>query len=191
MASMISTVIKRAREVRWQPYWDRQVIAAAGTFNTDVSFFQVVRTNAILGNMQSAGQFPYPKQFWITGVSCFLQNCAGAAQASIGMLELTVQNLMAVTTFSFEMGDKKYLQVPLFMLGAAGGSYAGALPTSAIAAQLGWPTCGNYYRVKPSLKIPSQQNFIAKLLVGNVTVTVAAADSATIVLHGYEERAVQ
>src|SRR5512142_738483 len=91
MANIVQQVISRSRERRLQPYWETQNVAAA-TFGTR-TFFQTVPTAGlggrpgalplIAGNMQTAGQFPNPKQFWVHGVSVFVDTVSATATTAI------------------------------------------------------------------------------------------------------------
>ena len=176
-------------EVIWQPLYEYQTYPTTG--QTQLTFFQNP-VGAIAGglsttNVRSAGQFPRPQQFLITGIQVTFEVGAAIAVDAIARVQTNWQDAFDVANagnLELFIGSKAYLNdAPLgvfpqqYGLGGAGDTSA-ATTTAAtdIAKVLDYARpVGKYYQITP-VKIPANQNFNVTLNwpEGVVTVTTAA-----------------
>lgn len=180
-SNMLAQGIAAAREVRQQPYWAQLDVNTTA----DLRFFNVVPATAVLGNMQTASQFPAPKQGLIYGISAYLPPDTPLADA------VEIMGNAAGTTgrvIVFRIADKEYLRIPIWLACQAGGLHTTGATVAVQSVTNGWPSSQNFYHIKPALLVPVQQNFEV-LLINNSALTGAVF--LTLLLHVTEERAVQ
>jgi hypothetical protein len=179
-------------------------VSAAGIWNAETSFFQVVQNHPSAGNMSVAGQLPAPKELVVRSVTVkpylAIIGAAGVPASqwlpvAAGILLTDVMTLEAFGGMVFYIADKEYLRLPLYMVPGGGG---GSFSTTAAGAAANWGTPFSFNRFKLNLPLilPMQQNFrivIPAPPIAPVAFTGAGADTVviTIGLHGDERRAVQ
>jgi len=177
-------------EVIWQPTYEYQTYPTTG--QTQLTFFQnpvgAVAGGLSTTNIRSAGQFPRPQEFLVTGIQVTFE--AGAAIATATTAAPTVQSnwqdafdVANAGNLELFIGSKSYLNdAPLgvfpqqFGISGAGDSATatGTAVLQTIRLDYARPV-GKYYQITP-VKIPANQNFNVTLNwpEGAVTVTTAA-----------------
>ncbi len=189
-------------EVIWQPTYEIQAYPAAGA--AQITFFQnpVGAGGLTLAdtNMESAGQFPRPKEFLITGIQVFFEPGNAVAQASLDATVAQenwndVSDVMNGEAFlNLFVGSKSYLiDAPLskFTQQFRLGGVANAAYTGTNAAAIGTAVdyavhSGRYYSITP-VKLPSNQNFNVSLNFPAVIAT-SVAGRIGVILDGFQYR---
>jgi hypothetical protein len=165
-------------EVIWQPTYEYQTYLAAG--QTQLTFFQnpvgAVAGGLSTTNVRSAGQFPRPQEFLITGIQVTFE--VGAAVSIAAATQTNLQDVFDVTNsgnLELFIGSKSYLNdAPIGVFpqqwGVGGLTSNGAVQSADYARPV-----GKYYQITP-VKIPANQNFNVTLNwpEGLVTVTTEA-----------------
>lgn len=185
-------------EVIWQPTYEYQTYPTTG--QTQLTFFQNP-VGAIAGglsttNIRSAGQFPRPQEFLITGIQVVFEVGAAIAVDAIARVQTNWQDAFDVANsgnLELFIGSKAYLNdAPIgvfpqqFGIGGAGDTSA-ATTTSAtdIAKVLDYARpVGRYYQITP-VKIPANQNFNVTLNWPEGAVTVTTAGVIGVRLDGF------
>ena len=192
MANAVSTaigmVVRRGREVRYQPYWEKKTIS---TGVSDLSYFTTLPTSADLGNMQVAGQFPAPRQYKILGFAVFV-HIIGVIADTANFVK-SIRNILQ-TVFILTIADKEYLRFPGWMAAGGGGVHTGtgpAAPSQESFIQGGHPLTYNYLRLPIPITIPMQQNFAVRQTWGAIAAGVGTGVDCTVSMYGVEERAIQ
>lgn len=196
-----------AKDVIFNPIWDRQVYPAAGA--AVMKFFQVQESGSKTRsstNMTLAGQIPQPEIFLATGI--YVDFVSGAklvngAQATATAVADWAQDMLAVMysgNLEFRIGTKDYASgAPLaffpppyhFEMHAAlsdATTAAAALLTVASSSAI----CGDTYAISPT-EIPAGQNFQVTLNwpEGQVATPSGLAGTIGVGLLGYRYRPVQ
>lgn len=187
-------------EVIWQPQYDYQSYPMAGA--TQFTFFQtpVGQNGATLADtsMRSAGQFPSPQEFLITGIQVVFTPggafSAGNLAAAIAQENWNdVGDVMLGNAFlELFVGSKAYLDDgPLAkfgqtfgIVGNGDGRAATTVAATTINTQIDYARhSSKYYSITP-VKIPKTQNFNVTL---NFPAAIAIAANATIgvILDGF------
>jgi len=195
--------VNRAKQVEviWQPKYDYQTYAAAGT--TKITFFQSTvgtgGTTLADTNMEASGQVPSPKAQLVTGIQVFFDAGNAVAQATAAATAQENWNdvtdvLLGSAYLNFFVGSKDYLtDAPLAKFaqqfcvgGTADSAYTGtnATPLGTIVDYA--VGRGRYYAITP-VKLPSNQNFNVSL---NFPTAIAINTDARIgvILDGFEYR---
>lgn len=166
-------------EVIWQPVYEYQDYAAAG--QNQLTFFQnpvgAVAGGLSTTNMRSAGQFPRPQEFLVTGIQVTFE--VGAAVAAAAAIATNVQDAFDVMNsgnLELFIGSKSYLNdAPLGVFPQQYGlQVEDEQGTGAFGSNYARPQ-GKYYSITP-VKIPANQNFNVTLnWPEGVVATVTAA----------------
>lgn len=163
-------------EVIWQPLYDYQDYANAGT--TQLTFFQrPVGSNGITlatTNMRSQGQLPSPQEFLVTGIQLFFQppdaimTSANATADAVNNWNDVNDVMNGLAHLQVFIGSKAYLDdAPLskftqqFKLNGNSALTTGDPDTSYKAFDYAVHV-GKYYAITP-VKIPQNQNFSVAL----------------------------
>lgn len=187
-------------EVIWQPTYDYQVYGAAGA--TTFTFFQNTVGSAGAptladSNIRSAGQFPRPQEFLVTGIQVLFTpgNAVALAAQAIATAQENwndVSDVMFGNAFlDLFIGSKSYLQDgPLAkftqqfrLTGTADQSDT----TTAGASQKTFVDysvhAGRYYSITP-VKIPANQNFNVTLNFPAL-IPIAVDGTIGVILDGF------
>lgn len=188
-------------EVIWQPQYDFQTYATAGA--TQFTFFQTTigagGTTLADTSIRSAGQFPRPQEFLITGIQVYFR--PGEEPETVGLADDAQQDfvndvfavLFGNAWLELFIGSKPYLQDgPLakftqqFKLM---GDSAISDSTTAGAAQksvISYAThCGRYYSITP-VKLPANQNFNVNINFPAAVATPSGNDARIgVILDGF------
>lgn len=166
-------------EVIWQPTYEYQAYAAAG--QAQLTFFQnpvgAVAGGLSTTNMRSAGQFPRPQEFLVTGIQVTFE--VGAAVVGAAAIATNVQDAFDVLNsgnLEFFVGSKSYLNdAPIGVFPQQYGlQIEDEQGTGAFGSNYARPQ-GKYYSITP-VKIPANQNFNVTLnWPEGVVATVTAA----------------
>ena len=174
-------------EVIWQPLYEYQAYAAAG--QTLLTFFQnpvgAVAGGLSTTNVRSAGQFPRPQEFLITGIQVTFE--VGAAVSIAAAAQTNLQDVFDVSNsgnLELFIGSKSYLNdAPLGVFpqqwGVGGETSNGAVQSADYARPV-----GKYYQITP-VKIPANQNFNVTLNWPEGVVTVNNAGVVGVRLDGF------
>lgn len=166
-------------EVIWQPHYEYMAYAAAG--QNQLTFFQnpvgAVAGGLSTTNMRSAGQFPRPQEFLITGLQVTFE--VGAVVVGAAAIATNVQDAFDVMNsgnLELFIGSKAYLNdAPIGVFPQQYGlQIEDEQGTGAFGSNYARPQ-GKYYSITP-VKVPANQNFNVTLNwpEGVVTVTTAA-----------------
>jgi len=175
-------------EVIWQPLYEYQAYAALG--QTLLTFFQNP-VGAIAGglsatNVRSAGQFPRPQEFLITGIQVTFEVGAVVAQA-VAAVQSNWQDVFDVSNsgnLELFIGSKSYLNdAPLGVFPQQWGVGGAAQSGATVAADYARPV-GKYYQITP-VKIPANQNFNVTLNWPEGIVPVTTAGTIGVRLDGF------
>lgn len=184
MANAMSLLVRKGREVRYQPYWEKQ---SRTTAVADRLFFTTIPASADLGNMQVAGQFPAPKQYRVLGFGIYTKittpAVAGVNSLSIGM--------MLDTVFIFSIADKEYLRFTGWMAAGGGGVVSSGALSTDTWTQGGQALPYAWLKLATWVLIPMQQNFQVRQSNGAIVAAPNVSVDCTVVMHGLEERAIQ
>lgn len=170
--------------------WDTQTYTS-GTTTSLVNFFNV-RATPDLSNMETAFQLPAPKAFLIRAIRFFVKQRPIAITATVGSAFPAaldnVAQLINTGVLTFTVGNKQYMQEPLWALTAGGGASGpmGVAVSSGLATQFGIDYAQNGIadpRAVNTLPVPlfiaPQINFNARIdwaaaltLTGNQALTV-------------------
>lgn len=184
MPSAMSLLVRKGREIRYQPYWEKQ---SRTTSVADRLFFTSIPATADLGNMQVAGQFPAPKQYRVLGFGVYIKIGAPAAAAANSIdIAKTLD-----TVFIFSIADKEYLRFTGWMAAGGGGVTGSGTLASDVWVQGGQALPYAWLKLATWVLIPMQQNFQVRQTNGAVTATANLSYDTTVVMHGLEERAIQ
>ena len=187
-----------------EPRYDTNTILAAGTtlltyfaqpLGQGTSAFGGAATAKTLAdtNMELAGQLPAGYNFIILGFR---------VQPSFRLTQADAVQWSAGCWFTFTIGSKPYLRVPVDTLPAGAGPFGFYTQTAAATAAVashGYPTLSNSYQIgKKPLELQQTQNFQATLQwVSVVAVTTtqttqpAAGMPVRVFLDGFLKRIVQ
>jgi len=179
-------------------WYDTMTYVSAGSIL--LTYFNVVRANLALGNMEVAGQLASPKAFFMRAIRVKLNQimystaAAGAAAAQTGAIQ-DQMTLIETGILQLTIGQKIYGQWPLWMLPAGGGNVPFAVSATATVAQVGqngFPDSRVVYSLSKPLFIAPQINFKIDLMwpAGAVT-TVATAPNIVVAIDGDLIRPVQ
>lgn len=184
-------------EVIWQPQYDYQAYAMAGA--TQFTFFQtpVGGAGATLAttSMRSAGQFPSPQEFLITGIQVmFLPgNAIAQSQAAAGTAQENWNDVFDVmfgnAWLELFVGSKAYLQDgPLAKFAQqfrlTGGGWTTGAGSVATTDFVDYAVhAGRYYTITP-VKIPKNQNFNVTLNFP-AAVGISVAGTIGVILDGF------
>jgi hypothetical protein len=196
-----STQYAGAQESLGWVWWDT-VTYTSGT-TTTLTLFNAIRATRDLGNMELAGAFPFPKGFLIRVIRFFLKGRprsiarAASTNPNTGQLD-NVAQLINTGHFELTVGNKSYLQVPLWMLTSGGGASgiialqgATADPGAAIDyAQNGIADPRAVYSLTRPIFIEPQINFFGTL-AWPAAVTLTGDHTLCIALDGDIVRQVQ
>lgn len=187
-----------ATEAIWQPFYDFQSYAAAGT--TSMIFYQVPNGQASKTyadtNMVLPGQFPAPTAFLCTAIMiAFFPGATSSATSTTAVAQTNVNDVVAIANGGFmelTIGSKVYLRdAPL-------GKFAPNFTVNGFTALLGSTTApnmittafaraaGRYYEITPFL-IPQSQNFNVSLY-WPTAVSVATTGRIGVILDGFYYR---
>lgn len=186
-----------------EPRYDTNFIPTAGVQQL-LFFAQPIGTgqsvwNAAAGatkniadtNMDLAGQLPAGYNFVVLGFRIM---------ASFNMTIADATLAFNAASFTFTIGSKDYLRVPVRTIPSGGGSYAGAGTAAGALASLGIPDLRNAYSIaRQPLELAQTQNFNARINWGGapqaVTTTMAGGTTAgcaglpvTVFLDGFLKR---
>lgn len=188
-------------EVIWQPQYDFQTYATAGA--TQFTFFQTTigagGTTLADTSIRSAGQFPRPQEFLITGIQVYFR--PGEEPETVGLADDAQQDfvndvfavLFGNAWLELFIGSKPYLQDgPLakftqqFKLmgdsAISDSSTAGASQKSVISYAT---HCGRYYSITP-VKLPANQNFNVNINFPAAVATPSGNDARIgVILDGF------
>ena len=175
-------------EVIWQPTYEYQTYPTTG--QTQLTFFQnpvgAVAGGLSTTNVRSAGQFPRPQEFLITGIQVTFEVGAVVGQA-VAAVQSNTQDVFDVSNsgnLELFIGSKSYLNdAPIGVFpqqwGIANDNAAGAI----VATDYSRPV-GKYYQITP-VKIPANQNFNVTLNWPEGAVTVVTAGVIGVRLDGF------
>jgi len=174
-------------EVIWQPTYEYQTYPVGG--QTQLTFFQNP-VGAIAGglsatNVRSAGQFPRPQEFLITGIQVTFE--VGAAVSVAAAVQTNLQDVFDVSNsgnLELFIGSKSYLNdAPIGVFpqqwGIQNDNAAGAVVSSDYSRPV-----GKYYQITP-VKIPANQNFNVTLNWPEGAVPVTTAGVIGVRLDGF------
>lgn len=186
-------------EVIWQPQYHYQSYAMAG--QTQLTFFQVPLgqsgTTKADTSMVSAGQFPRPQEFLVTGIQVYVKPAtavalAGQAPATAQLNWLDVSKMLLSSAWlELFIGSKAYLDDgPLVkfpqVFGLVGAGWRSSAST-AVASGDAWIDYarggGRYYSITP-VKLPANQNF-AVTLNWPTAQSISAAATIGVILDGF------
>ena len=190
-------------EAIWQPLYDYQTYALAGT-TTEYSFFQRAQGGAGVTyadtNMDTGGSLPFPKKMLVTTITVVVfpgtpVNTVEAAAAGVGLNWDDVYTIGKAGWLEFFVGSKQYLIdapmmkfPPRFRL--AGAAAIGAVTTTASATPWGnldYATfAGEAYDITPIYLEPNQ-NFRVSLHFPTTTAINADAKIG-VILDGWQMR---
>lgn len=189
-----------ATEAIWQPFYDFQSYASAGT--NQQTFFQVPvgsgatpKTYADT-NMQLAGQFPAPTAFLCTAIMVYFDpGAADSTTQTTAAAQTNINDVIAVSNsgyLEFTIGGKVYLRdaplgkfAPNFTIN--GFASISANFTAPVLTQTGFArAAGRYYEITPFL-IPQSQNFNVTLYWPTVQSTVSTGRIG-IIMDGFYYR---
>ena len=148
-------------EVIWQPTYEYQDYLVGG--HTQLTFFQNT-VGALAGglsttNVRSAGQFPRPQEFLITGIQVTFE--VGAAVSIAAATQTNFQDVFDVSNsgnLELFIGSKSYLNdAPIGVFPQQWG-VGGELSNGAVQSADYARPVGKYYQITP-VKIPANQNF--------------------------------
>jgi len=175
-------------EVIWQPTYEYQDYLAAG--HTQLTFFQST-VGALAGglsttNIRSAGQFPRPQEFLITGVQVTFEVGAVVGQAAAAV-QSNLQDVFDVSNsgnLELFIGSKSYLNdAPIGVFPQQYGILNENAAGATVATDYSRPV-GKYYQITP-VKIPANQNFNVTLNWPEGAVTVVTAGVIGVRLDGF------
>ena len=193
----------RKETINWTLY--DTVSYVSGT-STSLNFFNAIRANTSLGNMEVAGQLAAPKAFFLRAWRFYVKfrprvtvsNSAGTVQT--GVFDDLCQ-LINTGVLSFTVGSKLYCQFPLWVVTAGAGpqgiiaivsSASGNATNGVISyAQNGIADPRAVFSLSKPLFIQPQINFVANLTWSS-SVTLASGDTELqLVMDGDIIRPVQ
>ena len=175
-------------EVIWQPTYEYQVYPTTG--QTQLTFFQNP-VGAIAGglsttNVRSAGQFPRPQEFLITGIQVTFEVGAVVGQAAAAV-QSNLQDVFDVSNsgnLELFIGSKSYLNdAPIGVFPQQWGIQNDNSTGATTATDYSRPV-GKYYQITP-VKIPANQNFNVTLNWPEGAVTVVTAGVIGVRLDGF------
>jgi hypothetical protein len=175
-------------EVIWQPTYEYQDYLAAG--HTQLTFFQNT-VGALAGglsttNVRSAGQFPRPQEFLITGIQVTFEVGAVVAQAAAAVAS-NLQDVFDVSNsgnLELFIGSKSYLNdAPIGVFPQQWGIQNDNSTAATTATDYSRPV-GKYYQITP-VKIPANQNFNITLNWPEGAVTVVTQARIGVRLDGF------
>ncbi len=185
-------------EVIWQPTYEYQVYPTGG--QTQLTFFQnpvgAVAGGLSTTNVRSAGQFPRPQEFLVTGIQVTFEVGAAIAVDALARVQTNWQDAFDVANagnLELFIGSKSYLNdAPLGVFpqqyglsGAGDTSSATTTAATDIAKVLDYARpVGKYYQITP-VKIPANQNFNVTLNWPEGVVTVTTAGVIGVRLDGF------
>ncbi len=149
-------------EVIWQPTYEYQTYPTTG--QTQLTFFQnpvgAVAGGLSTTNVRSAGQFPRPQEFLVTGIQVTFE--VGGAVSIASAAPTKVQDVFDVSNsgnLDLFVGSKSYLtDAPLGVFPQQWGiDNNGGIGGGAFTSDYSRPI-GRYYSITP-VKLPANQNF--------------------------------
>jgi hypothetical protein len=149
-------------EVIWQPTYEYQDYLVAG--HTQLTFFQNT-VGALAGglsttNVRSAGQFPRPQEFLITGIQVTFE-VGGAVGQAASAQQTNWQDVFDVTNsgnLELFIGSKSYLNdAPIGVFPQQWGVGGDGSQGATVGLDYARPV-GKYYQITP-VKVPANQNF--------------------------------
>lgn len=175
-------------EVIWQPTYEYQNYLVAG--HTQLTFFQntvgAVPGGLSVTNVRSAGQFPRPQEFLITGIQVVFEVGAVVGQAAAAVQSNLQDAFDVANSGNLELfiGSKSYLNdAPLGVFpqqfGIQNDNAAGATVASDYSRWV-----GKYYQITP-VKIPANQNYNVTLNWPEGAVPVVTQARVGIRLDGF------
>jgi hypothetical protein len=175
-------------EVIWSPTYEYQVYPTTG--QTQLTFFQnpvgAVAGGLSTTNVRSAGQFPRPQEFLVTGVQVTFEVGAVVAQAAAAV-QSNLQDVFDVSNsgnLELFIGSKSYLNdAPLGVFPQQWGIQNDNATGATTATDYSRPV-GKYYQITP-VKIPANQNFNVTLNWPEGAVTVVTAGVIGVRLDGF------
>jgi hypothetical protein len=191
---------ERTEAISWSWYHMRR--QAAGVFLPSQSFFNVakggtdgaVTVTELESNMEKASAITAPKSFLMTAMSVAVypestaggQVDAATSDESANSIEQVVEN----TVMTFNISDKRYLELPTTFLPAASGlaGFSGTGATVSDFVSNGVPSFANAYNLL--LPIPFEIAFAA-MLTAPKPFTTTAAVRIMVALHGILKRPLQ
>jgi hypothetical protein len=196
------TQYKGAKEIIGWSWWDT-VTYVSGT-TTALALFTSTRATVDLSNMEIAGQLAAPKAFFLRAVRFYIKQRprsvarAAATNPQTGAVDNASQ-LGNTGVLLLTIGQKSYMQTPLWMLCAGGGAFGvialeGATADPGGAAdfgQLGLPDPRAVFTLAKPLFIAPQINFRVDLS-WPAAITLAGGDTTvSVILDGDLVRPVQ
>ncbi len=175
-------------EVIWQPTYEYQTYPTTG--QTQLTFFQnpvgAVAGGLSTTNVRSAGQFPRPQEFLITGIQVTFEVGAVVGQAAAAV-QSNLQDVFDVSNsgnLELFIGSKSYLNdAPIGVFPQQWGIQNDNAAGATIASDYSRPV-GKYYQITP-VKIPANQNFNITLNWPEGAVTVVTAGVIGVRLDGF------
>lgn len=156
--------------------------------STLLEFFQIVRADKVLGNMQAAGQIPAPMYFEIH----HLMVQPIFPQGGTAIVSVADQELLSRARIELEIAQKIYFETRVIWC-PSGGGLAGAVGEGGAAniglATNGIPDLRNRNNFWGDLMLPHNQNFTVRLR-WSAPVDIAANRDILIGLDGYLYRRV-
>jgi hypothetical protein len=186
------------KEVIGWSWWDTLTYTTAVT--TQLTFFNGVRANLSLSNMELAGQLASPKSFLVRAIRVkpltpyfvTLDNAAAAIQ--LGAID-DMNNLINTGTLSFTIGQKNYGQWPLWMLPSGGGAVAinagAAVANTTQLANNGIQDPRSVYSLTKPILIAPQINFNIVLTWPAAVTLNSGTQNIVVVLDGDLIRPIQ
>lgn len=117
--------------------WDTLQYTSAATLR--LTYFTATRATIDLGNMEVAGQLPYPKAFLVRSLKIFLKqrpesvNEVAATNPQTGAID-NIATLFNTGAVQINIGSKNYGIYPLWVFGCAGGPSGIMLQTNVLIA---------------------------------------------------------
>lgn len=201
------------------PLYDTEglVTTAAGSTPADLQFFSRPQGQSAASgfnkttrdtNMLTAGVLARPKVHVVTGIRIVISQITGDTGAAVTLADFdftdyvsTIRAIMSEALFQFDIGPKRYLSAPVSQCPAnVGMSIVGnslmAPDAAAGVNETMWTWSlfprGDYYSTLPArLRIPSQQNFTAKLRFTRGLINAVTNVKISVVLDGINGREVQ
>ena len=191
----------RKETINWTLY--DTVSYVSGT-STSLNFFNAIRANKSLGNMEVAGQLAAPKAFFLRAWRFYVKfrprmtAAVAAANVQTGVFDDLCQ-LINTGVLSFTVGSKLYCEFPLWVVTAGAGpqgviTFVSSGPSTSGAlsyAQNGIADPRAVFSLSKPLFIQPQINFVANLQWSS-SLTLASGDTELqLVMDGDIIRPVQ
>lgn len=190
------TQYKGAKEAVGWMLWDTVPYVSAASVN--LNFFNVARATVDLSNMEIPSQLAAPKAFFLRAIRFYVKNVPWAAAVAVAAAQTgqasDIQLLINTGVFQLTIGNKLYVQLPLWTL-LSGGGVAGSAASGGAGfydvASLGMPDNRAPYTLAKPLFIAPQINFIGNIIWPAAVVLVQGDTDITVALDGDLIRPVQ